>query len=999
MSKIIGCKFDRDEIVIYGSSKRPIDTHKSKILEEERRKIRRDDVIIVDTGFTNNAKFYVDDSCFDNNKMSSNVKWSVVYQHAFADAKIKGGNVPSELWALNEGDTSIRYFGMNKHYKQGESLTVKLLGNSKSMYYYGYIQKVFVFTDKPEGGFTFYIIPVSKPCINFAHFENSEKNWQYGDVVNLSVNYHNLCSTRTEKLYTQVFVIEDKGSNASITAEEGSSIDFDDLEKISVWKSDELTMPQIDKESRGLNAFIEFTILIDYEKWRKGEVKEKKFSVIAVVYREEYNWGFKSYKVVAFRNFLAQPTTDLYQYNSKTLSVKDIDIKEGSISSRIRVEKDFMSEILAKREIEKNNMIQYIGDIEYSVKENNSCAYSVITVNNGKKDIEVFNEYKLDKKVVDRSERFIDIVAGDKEKKEIKVTAKFLKHKDAELEHVRTEKGKNPVKCERILNDGYPHQDIHDVFKMGWIVGQWVPSKDPSLFLERYMKKIGIENRPLFFHPSNASSSPPLQWNKPDQDAKGIESPDKEKYEAVTVAGVQGLTNEDYTINADDDSIILKLKYRYNKTVIENAHVYSSNNTVLNNLWLFRYFVLNKKKAQTYFVPVTTCRYPNQIVKIRVFPDIRWGISFTIGSIDKKHKENWREDLTEEKKKLIRYAKYEIEGDDIHTRVNKENSYIAEKKKKEKEEDERKKKNLLKRLNFKLGINASYNDSVLDFSPTLGKDLESLLYTIGLIKETFDELVGNGDHAPSNAEKEKKYLVATKKSKRLKGLAKLPISITVDYPAFTGGFAWNFREIATEGNVTPSYDIFLKASPLLAAEGKLDLLPLAEYIPVFGQAVKVVDIIVNAGGVHPDFFISAKGKVGFGLTLKIGEEDKYNQGRVGFEGDFKVRVEASVTVSPGVIGFIFSGGDAESFVTSTEYRAYGETGLTGNLLTGADEKGPYVDFSVNFSGLQFVAEKKIMDERGAFSKTEKLGPYNVLGASQLLKGKKYLVEDEKNNQK
>lgn len=33
---------------------------------------------------------------------------------------------------------------------------------------------------------------------------------------------------------------------------------------------------------------------------------------------------------------------------------------------------------------------------------------------------------------------------------------------------------------------------------------------------------------------------------------------------------------------------------------------------------------------QIFFVPVTTCRYPNQVVKFRVFPDVEWEVSFVI---------------------------------------------------------------------------------------------------------------------------------------------------------------------------------------------------------------------------------------------------------------------------------------------------------------------------------------------------------------------------------
>jgi hypothetical protein len=39
---------------------------------------------------------------------------------------------------------------------------------------------------------------------------------------------------------------------------------------------------------------------------------------------------------------------------------------------------------------------------------------------------------------------------------------------------------------------------------------------------------------------------------------------------------------------------------------------------------------LNDDLAQTYFVPISTCRYPNQIAKIKVYPDIEWEIAFLI---------------------------------------------------------------------------------------------------------------------------------------------------------------------------------------------------------------------------------------------------------------------------------------------------------------------------------------------------------------------------------
>lgn len=869
MAKIIGCKFDRDEVIVYGRSKKPIDPHKAKLLEEERKRIKKDDVIIVDTGFTNNAKFYVDASCFEDNKISPNVKWTMAYQHAFYDASTKGGNIPPELWALNEGDKSIKYLGMDKHYKKGEFLTVKLLGNSESMYYYGYIQKVIVFTDKPEDGFTFYIIPVSYPHISFAHFENSEKNWQYGEAVNLLVHYHNLCSTDNDILYSQVFVIENNNSNKAIAAEEGNEIDFENIKQVSVWSSEESPMPEIDKREKGVNSLGKYSILIDYENWRKGEVKEKQFSLVAVVYSKEYNFfGSVTYKVKRFRNFLAQPTNNLYQYDSKTLSIKDIDIKESSISSRIIVQKDFISEILAKREIEKHNMIQYIGDIEYNRKENNPCAFSVITVNDGKNDIEIFNEYKLNKKVDDETSRFVDIVVGDKDKKKVKVTAKFKKNKDAKPEAVRTLQ--NGHSCQKILNDGEFHNGINDVFKMGWIVGQWVPSKDPALFAERYMKMLGLGNKPKFYNPSNGSSSPKLEWNKPDQDAKGMKTSEDEqkKYEAVTVAGIQGLTDKDYTIDEGNDSITLELQYIYNKMYNSRISYYLyeeqkylkegilSDN--FKNLWVVDYllkWIKNEPLEQIYFVPVTTCRYPNQIAQIRVFPDMKWVLNFNYNiETPLYYKANTA--LTEH------YSGFN-EGE-----INSSNNN------KRKEILDKKISNGLqhyvgRKTTFGLHVECevSGEDDVINLGDEFGEKFREMCAPLFWMVDTLDNDLGVSD-----AREEQTRLIASPDTK--KGLldrfndSKLAMEFELNPPSVGVGLGIGYGS-SKDGRITYELDGRLIADPIIGASVKLDILALGSKFKPWGAIIDALDIVSWLANLFSGGSVEINYELYFQLTAKI----------------------------------------------------------------------------------------------------------------------------------
>lgn len=308
----------------------------------------------------------------------------------------------------------------------------------------------------------------------------------------------------------------------------------------------------------------------------------------------------------------------------------------------IEVRFDTMEMIYRRMEIEKTNMIQYIGDIEYTEQEYNPCAFSVITVNVDNNDYEIFNEFKLTKKVDDKTNRSVDIVCGDEETKAVKVTAKFLKDKNAKPEHIRT--AKNGHMCEMILNNGKKHNGLEDVFKMGWIIGQWVPSHDPQVWMKNLLKKVNPDGT-LYYHPSNALSAPVLDSVKilPDQDAKGTPAPKSEqkKYEAITVAQVQRFTDADYSLDEASDSITLNLKYNYNKSYSNEIARYLLKeqdflsggilNDNVKNLWVVRYllsWVKGEPLEQTYFVPVTTCRYPNQIAQIRIFPDMKWVLNF-----------------------------------------------------------------------------------------------------------------------------------------------------------------------------------------------------------------------------------------------------------------------------------------------------------------------------------------------------------------------------------
>ena len=282
----------------------------------------------------------------------------------------------------------------------------------------------------------------------------------------------------------------------------------------------------------------------------------------------------------------------------------------------------------------------------------------------------------------------------------------------------------------------------------------------------------------------------------------------------------------------------------------------------------------------------------------------------------------------------------------------------------------------------------------------MGDKVHDVIYNFARVKGLFDTVVGNGEDAPSTPARINKYQEAVRRSAKFSKLAKLPISIDIGNPAFSAGFTWGYRQVESTARVTKSYDIFLKAEPIISATGTLDLIALASFVPVAGQAIKISEMVLAASGIDADFFIQGIGSLGFETKIQIGEDnhkknDKTSQGYIGLTGDFKIRVEASVTIGGGLVGFIFEGGDIAGAVKTTKYTAYGETGIKGSLATGADEKGPYIEGEIKFSGLIFVAEKKVEQIDGGLTNTEEVGRYVAVEECTLLGGRHYINLEEK----
>ena len=233
------------------------------------------------------------------------------------------------------------------------------------------------------------------------------------------------------------------------------------------------------------------------------------------------------------------------------------------------------------------------------------CKYTAILVKEGERPaFPVFEETK-DGGVKDRTETIFGIIAGDAKTKKVTIELKDLKTNPCDLKKTNPQLG-------------------HNI--------------STNVFLLNQNAKI-----------------PVVEYNL-------------NKYNTIQ----QLIEGKDYNIH--DNSIALDLKYEYNKsydTLAEKWLGYSldaawdaANLKKSKVSWIVRYFKMDESKAIPYFIPISTCGYPNQVVNINVYPDLEWWVNIKFNS-DKplyvkqqpnyKHKEFKTTDENQNRKKNIEY--------------------------------------------------------------------------------------------------------------------------------------------------------------------------------------------------------------------------------------------------------------------------------------------------------------------------------------------------------
>lgn len=802
-------------------------------------------------------EFIVDESCIEdsnkNKKASVNgARWAFIYNGFFADVQKSNDN---SLWGnLSSGGSPVKKWGLGVKYKTGSSIKFAPSGNN---FYFGFKQRVELFSFEPGSGFYFYVIPVTKPSIIFAYFTESERVRRYGEFISYQLAFHGY-NMEKGKSYTAKMYIFEKGKGAGLSSTK-------EFEENNLWDKVKVFDISGRYSEDDYNYRFNGSFPIDIA-WKKGENKQKEFTLAVEVYRKDKD----GQKLVTTKNFASEPTMDLVQYDKSVLKLKDLDSK-ASESSRFMVSEELMDSYLNRVEVQKVNQIQYIGDIRYTRKEFDPCGYSKIIIkDDGDKERTPFTAFDEDTLATngDKTGDAYGIVAGEK-KKDVSITVEKLENKN--------------VLCNGLLlPSGQKHNTPSNIFLLDRVIA------------------------------AERTSTGYTTVNDPSQKNDTDVIPDKNKAPSKDVTEVQLLESE----FKGENQVVLKLNYFYNKVWMERN---LGNNAASQFMWMFNYFWLSDDLAQTYYLPVSTCRYPNQIAKVKVYPDMEWEFSLKLSS-----------DVPE-----------------VYSHTNMPTGVTSKQNRVKTLAATNNRRFLNADVSFDLAIKAKTGDFSREIAAGYAAKIEPFLKALVKVKETLDEITG--------VTKAKNGMAAKLASKL--PFKMLPITFQMDYPVISIVGSWKLEPDKKNVNlVRRTGSVSLGFTPLIKATGKLDLIACAEFIPVAGQVIKAVRTAADVVGVEIWFNLYAFGQIDLKANITLGQE----HGVEPLEASTTVGIgaELGVKATADVPKISFSAETTDDFAVELEASAKGETSLIFSGKRGISNEGMYIEAGIGFGGLLvFVTAK------------------------------------------
>jgi hypothetical protein len=545
-----------------------------------------------------------------------------------------------------------------------------------------------------------------------------------------------------------------------------------------------------------------------------------------------------------------------------------------------RVKYDTMDVILDNYEIDKNNMFVVVGDVEYSAKSNEPCKYSKLQIEHKSRTepFVLFDEDSPTPVPIDHTNLVFGIVAGDT-KETITITAEGLAIQNYHPDQ------KDKPRCLGITTAIKRRGGIHKTKKQ--------KHRNQEEFKHNSIEDVFTMDKAYILYPDAISAT-----TNPNPETTGSETID-----------IQG---QDIEHNYIDNGIELKVGYLYNKTFDSRAEKWLGDtagewtNDLIDIAWIVRYFYLNDNINQKYFIPIGTCRYPNQVANIGIFPDVEWWINFNYKAKNPYHvyqKPNYgyRVITTEKNQNQKNAANYRSSKT-----KTKDNSY---------------------KLEFEAGF--KYNGQTIKFNSGDGFPLINAINFFLKAYEVFkkitfaDETSDKESSIASGTAVSSKPFGAKKMTQRYKARKSkgLPFKIKVSRPSFSGGIYGSYKQSKNDVNtVGAMYEAKFAANPLFSIEGKLDLLFFAQFIGPIGLALDKISKVVKRvdyltlGAVKIDYFLNLAAEVKLNIDISgINHHsiDGWGGAEVNADMPIKVWLEAGVNVDVNLQGVAKLDADAK----------------------------------------------------------------------------------------
>ncbi|RLJ77803.1 hypothetical protein [Pedobacter alluvionis] len=842
------------------------------------------------------------------------LKWAYILSYSFS--KLETNKAKQDVWGYfikENGTVPIKKYGIDKNYIQGTQISFSPVAQDSPIWEgTGYVMLLFI--DEPGDGIAFPFMAVNQAPEIRGHYFDRQKNIENNPEVGINDGFYNY--NTTIKLYFSTHMLPIKGLNGKNLISAGINLDLS-----AEWKDLSLTIELLDEAgdgqttastiARAYSCDPEYKFILDkplveselnkYAEEQSGVSTNANCS-FEVPITIELDWKDKFHK-----NHKAEPTKKYYVMiviknkksgkiytsmpkNSQWVQTVDNKIEEIPSSHFFVVKYNSLDVILKELEAKKNNQIQYIGDVQYTRKEYDPCGYSMIEISDvadkDRKPFVIFDENKLADSG-DKTSQTFDIIRGDA-KKDVLISLKELHNKG--------------VMCMGVM---LPKNEKHD-------------SKENVFLMDTILaaKKLGNDYERV----EDTKHKKQLRKSNIDVTAENENDTDvivDEQQPAYDVEKVQNLifgTDYDYV---GEDKLKLKLKYLYNKSY-DNAILkaigyeidaqYSAANLKVKEIaWVARYIFWKDYFVQQYFVPVSTCRYPNQLVRTRVFPNLEWWINV---------KYETKEPVYVRQTPNYKYREFFTEKG--------QNKKLKESRLKEKEKNWKIKKY---ELDFEAGFKIDGEENPLipgDGFPLLNA-INFLLKAYEIFKEiTFadeakegEAAIASGTARTTDGSPSSKKMAARWKLRKGRGL---PFRIEVSTPAFSGGIQGKFAQSKSKPNeIGAFYFLEFAAKPLFGIKGELDLLFFAQFIGPIGQAMYRLSQIVKKvnyltlGAVRIDYYINVGAKVDFNVEIKALEYhsvDGWDGGEVQIYIPIEIYLNAGVDVNASIEGIGSASADA-----------------------------------------------------------------------------------------